>query len=139
MTSAREIFENDMMNILKFTLNIHMMRVSTENANTKAPEIEDDIFWDKWFPSNCVISLSPPSLRNNKEMTVIFAFRETGPPILSTPNRIYNFIQDDNCYWYQQSITPDENMCNYLFYAYHQFYKNKIREWALEEYLFCPK
>jgi len=141
MTSARETFENDMMNILKFTMNVHMTRISTEET-VEAPEIEDDAFWDMWFPLNCVKWISPPSMRNHMRnhtgLSIISAFHETETLLISTPDDMYRFMQDDN-YWYNYYSTLDENIGYYLQLAYYTIYKGKIREWAQMEYLVCPK
>ena len=137
MTSARETFENDMMNILKFTMNVYMMRVSTEEI-LESPEIEDELFWDTWFPLNCVKWISPPSIRNHTGMSVISAFHETEPPILSTEDVMIDFMTNDN-YWYNNYITVDNNIGYYLQLTYYTIYKDKIREWAQNEFMVLPK
>ena len=137
MTSVRETFENDMMNILKFTVNDHMANISTREL-LEVPEIEDDTFWNVWFPLNCIRLISPPSLQKNSELYLMSKFHDAGELLISTPDQIYHSMNEDD-YWYNYYITLEDNICKYLFLVYNDMYKDKIREWAQDEFMVSLK
>ena len=100
------------------------------------PDINDDGFWDSWFPNVAVRMISPPEWMENVEPIAII-MESYNPRETTDDNIILFMLQSD--YYYDRYRSMDINIGNYLFFVYNSLYKDRIREWAQEEYLLSPK
>jgi len=135
MTSVRETFDEEMMNILKYTFKHFMF---DDDILREDQDINDDDFWHSWFPTNTLRLLSPPGWMAHAEQVPIIM--ETSHPRLTPDVDIIKFMSQYN-YHYDRYISMDDNIGNFLFYTYvyHDLYKDQLRQWAQEMYSFSPK
>ena len=141
MTSSRETFDEEMMNILKFTFKYFMV-INEVNEMIRVeilredPDINDDLFWDSWFPITAVRMISPPKWMNHAESIVIIM--QSYNPRKTSYDDIIRFMLESD-YYYDRYTSMDHNIGNYLFFVYNNLYKERIREWAQKEYLSSSK
>jgi len=141
MTSARETFDEEMMNILKFTFKYFMI-ITEVNETIRVeilrtdPDIDDDEFWNSWFPNVAVRMISPPEWMENVEPITIIM--ESSHPRETTDDNIILFMLQSD-YYYDRYRSMDINIGNYLFFAYNSLYKERIKQWTQDEYSFSPK
>jgi len=134
-----ELFETDMMNILKFLFRIYITKYDNEtdcNIVRNDYDIYSKLFWKKIFWDECVAMLNPPPGRYNIAMMPAFHIRGK---LLITDIMVLVNQMDINGYFYDIYISKDNNIGTYLFLKYHLLYMDKMCQWAQDEYGFSPK
>ena len=137
--SNNELFETDMMNILKFLFRIYITKYDNEmdcNIVRNDYDIYSELFWKKIFWDECIATLNPPPGRYNIAMMPAFHIRGK---LLITDIMVLVNQMDMNGYFYDIYISKDDNIGTYLYLKYHVLYMDKICQWAQEEYGFSPK
>ena len=127
----RETVENDMMNLLKFTFKVYVMNEAEELLH----DIAEDEFWNKWFLYNAVLLISPVGWEDvNDPIIPTFLIQNV---FQSSEDDLISIIQEDHqC---SDLFTKDDNIGCYLYFTYNNIYKDRIRQWAEDEFLFSPK